>query len=158
MAAKADEIVSPVKRQLPPGYQMFASAMYSHPFASVVIAAAGKPCLYDQAAKTWCAYKPDPRVIVVIGAGINPPTHSWLQQNSGTGQQFEMVWLYDEKYDARKFRYPPGWKKGTPDVSHNGGFNLANFVDAVVYPHICELVKQGRGPALMVSGSRGGQV
>merc|ERR1711959_134693 len=50
-----------------------------------------------------------------------------------------------------------GWKSGIPDLGSNMGKNHSTLADNIVVPLLEELVAEGRGPAVILAGSRGGQ-
>jgi len=101
----------------------------------------------------WQTYDPSKQTIVVIGpgAGLRHNVHVYRELAQAG---YKVVGDYDQEYDA----YPPGWQWGTPDLGFNAGKNLATFADDVVLQVIQQLVAEGRGPAAVLCGSRGGQV
>lgn len=118
---------------------------------------------YSGSLPTFCGkpYQPGPRSVLVIGPGggtrMNAPAYQVLEQ-SGWDISVAMAPEYDRSPAYPDFLYPPGWENGTPDLSMNGGKNLATLADNVILPMIEQLIAQGRGPAAIICGSRGGHV
>eukprot|EP00930_Biecheleria_cincta_P096877 TRINITY_DN88654_c0_g1_i1.p1 TRINITY_DN88654_c0_g1~~TRINITY_DN88654_c0_g1_i1.p1 ORF type:complete len:810 (+),score=96.53 TRINITY_DN88654_c0_g1_i1:222-2432(+) len=111
-----------------------------------------RPVLYTKS-KGWMRYDPDPLGIVVIGPGAG--TRQNKQVYDGLRSMgFNVSIVYGGSYD----QYPRHWQSGYPDVASHHGHNLASLADDMVYPLIADLVKKGRGPAVLIAGSRGGQV
>jgi len=111
----------------------------------------------------WREYVPDAQTVMVIGpgAGLGQNAHVYRElQEAG----YNLVPVHADDYNESPpgskstYLYPPGWKQGTPDLTFNGGKNLATFADDVALPLLEGLVKEGRGPAAIIAGSRGGQV
>jgi len=106
-------------------------------------------------------YTPNPRSILVIGPGggtkMNQPAYDGLR---AAGWDLTIVHApqYDRSPALPDYLYPPGWDTGSPDLSFNGGINLATLADNMVMSHIDQLIAAGRGPAAIIVGSRGGQV
>jgi len=106
-------------------------------------------------------YKPAPRSVIVVGPGggtrMNQPAYDGLR---AAGWDLTIIHApeYDRSPNHPDFLYPPGWETGKPDMSFNGGQNLASLADKVVIPQIEQLIQAGRGPAAIIFGSRGGQV
>lgn len=110
---------------------------------------------------TWRPYIPSKKTVIAIGPGggtrMNHGAYTALAQ---LGYDVVPVHAaeYDNAADGSGYAYPPGWEDGTPDLRYNRGRNLATLADDVVLPLIQRLVKEGRGPACVIAGSRGGQV
>jgi len=110
----------------------------------------------------WQTYDPSKQTIVVIGpgAGLCANVHVYRELAQAG---YNVVDVHDQEYDVLAdgeggYAYPPGWQWGTPDLGFNAGKNLATFADDLVLPVIRQLVAEGRGPAAVLCGSRGGQV
>lgn len=94
------------------------------------------------------------------GTRMNAPAYEGLEA-TGWDVSYARVMEYDMNPAVQTetgFLYPPGWEKGEPDITYNGGINLATLADNVVVPMIEQLIAEGRGPAAIIFGSRGGQV
>lgn len=106
-------------------------------------------------------YTPGPRSVLVIAPGggtrMNAPAYQALRQ-AGWDITVAEGPEYDRSPAYPDFLYPPGWEHGTPDLSMNGGKNLATLADNVIMPMIEQLIAAGRGPAAIICGSRGGHV
>lgn len=103
---------------------------------SVLVIAAGAPWVWD-APPLRCGDASEARWCVDA-----------LREN---GYDVTVVW--EAEYD----KYPKGWRDGRPDLKTNGGRNHMTLADDFVVPKLRELVAQGRGPAIILCGSRGGQ-
>jgi hypothetical protein len=88
---------------------------------------------------------------------MNAPAYDALKM-AGWDITIAMAQDYDRSPAYPDFLYPPGWEAGNPDLSMNGGKNLATIADNVIMPMIEQLIAQGRGPAAIICGSRGGHV
>jgi hypothetical protein len=109
-------------------------------------------------------YIPAERSVLVIAAGspwvwhaipndgeTAPPVQWSPEALKEAGYDVTVVW--EAKYD----RYPTGWRDRKPDLKSRGGKNHMTLADDVVVPKLRELVAEGRGPGLIIAGSRGGQ-
>merc|ERR1712012_1048969 len=65
---------------------------------------------------------------------------------------YEVTVVWDRTYDKN----PLGWKSGVMDISTNKKRNNATVADDIAIPKMYELVSHGRGPAVILTGSRGG--
>lgn len=109
----------------------------------------------------WKKYVPARQTVIAIGPGggtrMNGEAYAALAR---LGYDVVPVHAadYDNAMDGSGYAYPPGWEDGEPDIRYNRGRNLATLADDIVLPLIRRLVKEGRGPACVIAGSRGGQV
>lgn len=109
------------------------------------------------------SYTPSPTSVLVIAAGA-----PWVWETEFNGQRepralwsadylasvgFDVTLVGDSKFDC----YPEGWKQGRPDLASNEGKNHTTAADELVLPKLEELVAEGRGPSVIIAGSRGGQ-
>lgn len=111
----------------------------------------------------WHSYVPNRQTIVVIGPGAgmhaNADVYAQLVQSG-----YDLVALHSQEHDEApegskgSYSYPPGWQQGSPNLGFNRGKNLATLADDVLLPAIRQLIAEGRGPAAVLCGSRGGQV
>jgi len=148
-----------------PRPQVVAARNATHPPCAVAI----KPSLVEPKTLRYMlpdgsAYTPAENSVLVIAPGA-----PWVWE--GPPKEGEpvssTVWcvqaLQELGYDvtvvgkATYDMYPKGWRKGCIDLSSNGGRNHTTLADDHVLPKIRELVAAGRGPALILAGSRGGQ-
>merc|ERR1719443_740129 len=117
-----------------------------------IVPSSDRPMLLTPGNK-WVPYDPHPMTIVVIGPGAGTRANFGVYEGlRGAGYNVEIV------HGGGHDQYPPGWEDGNPDARFNHGNNLAALADDIVYTTIAGLVRAGRGPAVVVAGSRGGQV
>lgn len=95
----------------------------------------------------WFEYVPKNNKIYVILHGFNGNTQI-LEDN---GWDIEEIYLHD--YD--KYPTDTKWGDNTINVDEK---NLATLVDTYILPKFYELIKNNEGPALVLTGSRGGQI
>jgi len=113
-------------------------------------------CRLMQPNGTWIEYIPDPKSVLIIAAGFNG--NAARLQELG----YHTTVLYDEHYD----KYPDNWRMGHKDYLARPlrldpaapPHDHASFADDVILPMLYELVANGIGPAVVMAGSRGGQV
>lgn len=118
--------------------------------------------------RVWVPYTPRKNTVLLVGPGggtrANAHVYSELQERG-----WDVVIVHSSKHDipegdpppgmqAGEYLYPPGWDADSPDLTFNAGLNLATLADDIVAPRIRDLVTEGRGPAAVIAGSRGGQV
>lgn len=113
------------------------------------------------------AYVPGAGCVMVIAAGAPwvwdnsvqgtprrsqpPPAHWSVHTLANAGYDMTVVW--DKAYDKN----PPNWRNGSPlDLTCHQGKNNSTVADDLALPKIYELVAEGRGPAVVLTGSRGG--
>jgi len=98
---------------------------------------------------TWDAYTPKPKHILVIGHGFNGN----CERLHALGYTTECIYVPD--YD----RYPSNWRDTESWIaSPPPGRNLASLADDIILPRLKAMVRAGRGPVAVLTGSRGGQV
>jgi hypothetical protein len=107
---------------------------------------------------TWLEYTPNTKSVLMIAAGCNGNVERLKELG------YDTTVLYDGAYD----NYPHNWSQADflerpfrqhgCDAQRAPPFDLASFADDIVLPAIRELVAQGNGPAVVLTGSRGGQV
>ena len=88
-------------------------------------------------------YVPQRNLIYAIGPGLNRVGHL-MKQRDGSNFTVFVQELWDSDYDNYEFRNP-------------NGKNLRNAASKFVITEIRRLIQEGRGPAAIVCGSRGGQ-
>jgi hypothetical protein len=109
-------------------------------------------------------YAPAEKSVLVIAAGapwvwdappqdeeIVPPVQWSPEALKDAGYDVTVVW--DAEYD----RYPKGWRKWGTTHARIGAKNHMTLADNLVVPKLHELVAEGRGPGVIIAGSRGGQ-
>jgi hypothetical protein len=123
--------------------------------SSVVCSQASVPttCQVLQADGCWLQYTPDPKSVLIIAAGFNGNARRLHELG------FDTTTIYDENYD----KYP----RSDDDfvnrpIVHNSADefpkDLASMADKLVLPAIRKLIAEGKGPIMIITGSRGGQV
>lgn len=116
--------------------------MYTPAEKSVLVIAAGAPWVWD-------APPQDEQSV--------PPVQWSPEALEDAGYDVTVIW--DAEYD----RYPKGWRKWRagggpkPNLEPHGEKNHMTLADDLVVPKLRELVAEGRGPAVIIAGSRGGQ-
>lgn len=121
---------------VPPGYMLPGGTSYIPAERGVLVIAAGAPWVWDGPPQD----------------GEGEALVSWAPKAlEEAGYDVSVVW--NGAYD----RYPTGWREGRPDLKSRGGQNHITLADDFVVPKLRELVADGRGPAVIIAGSRGGQ-
>lgn len=103
---------------------------------------------------SWMDYVPNPKSILMILAGCNGNAQRLHELG------YHTTALYDRAYD----HYPLNWTsedfldRPIRQNADSPPYDHATFADDFILPAIRELVAQGNGPAVVLAGSRGGQV
>lgn len=122
-------------------HQLPNTGMYVPKKGSILVVAAGAPWLWDSS------------ISGIPDRASAPPARHCADCLAEAG--YDVTSIYKRDYDKN----PPGinqFLKGEIDLSANDGKNNFTVADDLVIPKLQELVAQGRGPEIIITGSRGG--
>lgn len=111
------------------------------------------------------AYRPSKKSVLVIAPGSGWVCYEEVRDEFAMEVKRNEDALTEAGYDVTVVgerggaydHYPQGFLEGYPNINSHGGKNHMSLADDVVVPKILELIEKGRGPSVIIAGSRGGQ-
>jgi hypothetical protein len=135
-----------------PNSNRFVDASASIIDASSEIAQAPSQCLVLDSDGCWQGYEPDSKSILIIAAGFNGNAERLHYLG------YDTTIVYDKNYDSYPCRSEDFINRPICSNTDMLPKDLASMADYIVLPVIHKLISVGKGPAMIITGSRGGQV